>query len=262
MIPSDRPVIAEPVDRLPPSPPLRVRLGQVMHLNGTVPRGADLRTAIPKRCQTCGALFILFGKGSARALYCPDCRAQRCPSCTAPGGTHYASCSSLKPRHCRGCQASLGGAPKMDRYCPSCQAAPRCPTCDKVGGGHLRWCTWSQPKRVPAYYGIVTEADILALYLEHRTYAVRIAHQIVGADGEDVVQDVTMYLLEKRDYLTALPGKAYFLTAVRNGALRLLIYAWHRYVIAMDPEDLLIAEQMIARGETSQNTVRLPEPVA
>jgi hypothetical protein len=67
-------------------------------------------------------------------------------------------------------------------------------------------------------------------------------------------------LLEKRDYLTAIPGKAYFFTAVRNTALRRLLYAWSRYVVAMDPGDLVIAEQMMARGMTSQNAVRLPEP--
>jgi hypothetical protein len=30
----------------------------------------------------------------------------------------------------------------------------------------------------------------------------------------------------------------------------LLLYAWNRYVVAMDQEDLLIAEQMMARGES------------
>jgi hypothetical protein len=38
-----------------------------------------------------------------------------------------------------------------------------------------------------------------------------------------VVQNVVLYLLERRDYLRAVPGRAYFITAVRNGALRLLI---------------------------------------
>jgi len=57
-------------------------------------------------------------------------------------------------------------------------------------------------------------------------------------EAEDVVHDVTVYLLEKRDDLTAIPGKAYFLTAVRNGALRWLLYAWSRRTVVMDhPED-------------------------
>jgi hypothetical protein len=146
-----------------------------MRLNGTVPRGADLRNALPRRCTTCLALFIVFGKGSARALYCPACRAEKCPSCTGAGGKHYASCSSLKPRPCPGCQTPLVGAPKMDRYCPTCQAAPRCPSCEKVGGGHLSWCTWSQPHRraghpgLTEYRGLVTEQVIVELYLEHRS---------------------------------------------------------------------------------------------
>jgi hypothetical protein len=59
------------------------------------------------------------------------------------------------------------------------------------------------------------------------------------------------YLLEKREYLTAVPGKSYFLTAVKHTALRRLRYGWHRFTVFMDPED---AEAMMAGGMTSQHT--------
>ena len=52
------------------------------------------------------------------------------------------------------------------------------------------------------------------------------------------------YLLEKREYLTAVPGKGYFLRAVKHAALRRLLYAWRRRTVFLDPEDLLVAEQM------------------
>jgi hypothetical protein len=96
-------------------------------------------------------------------------------------------------------------------------------------------------------YNLVSEEDIVALYLEHRAYAIRLAHGIVGAEAEDIVHDVVTYMLEKREYLTAVPSRSYFLRAVKHGALRRLRYAWHRYTVFMDPDDLLIAEQMMAR---------------
>jgi hypothetical protein len=54
------------------------------------------------------------------------------------------------------------------------------------------------------------------------------------------------------------PGPAYFRTAVRQHALRLRLYAWAKHVVAMDPEDVLYAEQAMARGDTSSRLVRLP----
>ena len=99
------------------------------------------------------------------------------------------------------------------------------------------------------------------LYLEDRERAVQIARRVVGADTEDVVHDVTLYLLlEKRDYLRDAPGEAYFLTAVKHTALRRLLYAWARYVVVVDPETLLLIEQMTHPARVSRpNTVRLSE---
>jgi hypothetical protein len=54
---------------------------------------------------------------------------------------------------------------------------------------------------------------------------------------------------------------AYFYTATRHCALRLLRSAWHRSVVAMDPEDLGLAEQAMVAGKTSDHMVRLPESV-
>jgi hypothetical protein len=263
-LPPDRPVIAEPIPLPTPAPPLRTRLGQIMHLNGAVPRGADLRGAVPRRCKTCLGLFIVIGKGSARALYCEECRAtKKCPSCNGVGG-HYPYCSWVKPRPCRGCGVELGHGGSQSPFCEECRAQ-QCPECRTLAGRHGAKCLYARRQRRPGlseYVGVVTEADIVALFETHRAKAVRVAEHICGrVEGEDVVSDVVAWLLEHRDYLQRTPGPAYFFQAVTNNALRRRLYAWARYVVAMDPETLVIVEQMMTRGETSDNVVRLPEPV-
>ena len=44
---------------------------------------------------------------------------------------------------------------------------------------------------------------------------------------------------------------------------KVLLYAWARYVVAVDPETLVIIEKMTqpARVRRSDKTVRLPEPM-
>jgi hypothetical protein len=244
------------------------RLGEVMRLNGAIPRGADLRNAVPRRCQGCGTLFIVIGKGSARARYCPECRAKRCPSCNRPGGGHYPYCCQVQARPCRGCGVELGHGGSQRRFCEACWAH-QYPECRVRGGRHQRSCLYERRRRRPGlteYRGVVTEQEIVDLYVAHRARARQVARRIVGADAEDVVHDVTLYLLAKRDYLTAAPGAAYFLTAVKHTALRRLLSAWVRLVVAMDPEDLVTAEQVThpARARRPAGSVRvtLPEPVA
>jgi hypothetical protein len=266
----ERPVLVEPIPPRPPAPPFTVKLGQAMHLNGTVPRGVDLREAVPKRCAQCGALFIFIGKGSARVRFCPDCRALACPTCRRPGGGHYVYCSLGKPRPCRGCGVELGRGDGATRrqFCESCWER-ECPECGVRGGRHQRTCLYEQRQRRPAlteHHGLVTEAEILAVYLAHRDVAIRRAGRICGpAAAEDVVQEATVYLLEKRDYLRRFDA-GYFHQAVKNAARRQRLYAWARLVVGMDPGDLVLAEQAMYPGrarsaETSSVRVRLPETV-
>src|SRR5262245_29858352 len=237
------------------------RLGEVMHLNGTVPRGADLRQAIPRYCTACRALFIIFGKGSARAKYCPECRTQKCRICNHAGGQHYPYCSSLKPRRCRDCGADLGHSGRL--ICATCRTTT-CPECGVRGGRHRGSCRYTQRRRRPGLttrYGVVTEQAILDLYLAHRAQAVRLARGIVGTEAEDIVHDVVTWLLEKRDYLPHTPGARYFFTAVKHTALRRLLYAWARYVVAVDPAMLVLIEQLLhpSRRQRTDRMVRLPE---
>jgi DNA-directed RNA polymerase specialized sigma24 family protein len=116
------------------------------------------------------------------------------------------------------------------------------------------------------FYGVVTEQDIVELFEAHRATARRLAERICGPlEGEDVVSDVVAWLLEHRDYLQSPPGVAYFFQAVTNNARRRLLYAWARYVVAMDQGDLVLAEQAMEgqrRGNGVEPLVRLPEPVA
>jgi hypothetical protein len=256
----DRPVIAEPERPAPPAPPLRVPLGQMMHLNAAVPRGADLRGAVPRRCKGCGALFIVLGKASARALYCQECRAKKCPSCNGVGGTHYPYCSQVKPRPCRGCGVELEHGGSKSTYCDDCRA-DQCPECRRFAGQHARQCLYERRQRRPGlvdYVGVVTEEDILQLYLTCRHRALQIARPIVGrAAAQDIVQDVAVYLIEKRDYLRWVPGPPYFYAAVKHTALRSLNYSWAIHTVFVDPQTLVIIEQSIA-SRPSEPLVRFP----
>lgn len=201
---------------------------------------------VVKACAGCGTAFTVAGKGSARALYCGACRAQVCSSCNARAGGHYPYCDLLRPRPCRGCGVELGHGGSHRWFCEACWAN-QCPECRVRAGRHGASCRYRQRRRRPGLttvYGVVTEEEIVDLWLAQRARAIRIARAIVGdADAEDVVHDVTLYLLEKRPYLKDAPGRAYFLTAVKHTALRRLLYAWSRYVVAMDPETLVLAEQ-------------------
>lgn len=243
-------------------PSLRTPLGQVMHLNGALPRGTDARTVVPKRCP-CGVLFLAIGKGAARTKFCGTCRAtQTCRSCNHVGG-HAPRCAKGRVRPCHGCGDDLGHGHNRS-YCDTCRA-DQCPGCKRFAGQHEAKCDYRTRRRhapsLTEYRGVVTEADVVAVYLEHGAKAVRLARSICGTlHAEDVVHDLVLYLLEKRDYLRFPPNEAYVLRAVKHGALRKLIYGWHRYTVAMDPEDLAIAEQAMAREgrPAASRVVRLP----
>jgi hypothetical protein len=171
----------------------------------------------------------------------------------------------VKPRPCRGCGVELGHGVGNSTYCADCRAQ-QCPECRTFGGRHGAKCRYDVRRRRPGlteYHGVVTEQDIVNVYLEHGRKAVRIARSICGnLEAEDVVHDLTLYLLEKRDYLRFPPTANYFLRAAQHGALRKRLYAWARFTVAMDPEDLLLAERAMARpGRPIETRVRLPEPV-
>src|SRR5262245_24587956 len=256
MHPSDRPVIAEPEERAPRRP-FGVRLGEVMRLTGA------------RSCEGCQAPFVVSGKGIARAQYCPACRARICPSCNHRAGKHYPYCTLVKPRACWGCGADLRalGISGARRYCPACRDR-RCPECSRYAGQHKRSCLYEQRTRRPpldTYLGIVTFADLEALYADYRRDGLRVARLIVGRPlNEDVVHDVMEYFLSKRVFLRMAPGRAYFLTAVRHCALRYRQRFIGTMIVPMDPSTLALVEQITQGGRTQRRPedsvwVRLPE---
>src|SRR5262245_15768412 len=174
---------------------------------------------------------------------CLRCAASRCGTCHGLRGQHAPRCTV---GICRGCGTRCQPRGKQ-HYCAACRAS-RCPECRRYGGQHRESCLYEQRQRhaprLTTYRGLVTAYDILTMYVEHKARAVRTAQSIVGAvHAEDVVQDVVLYMFEKRDYLEPGPLTAYFFTAVRTTAFRRRHYAWERYVVPMDPEDLVLAEQ-------------------
>jgi hypothetical protein len=241
MLASDRPVLVEPEIR-PPSRPFRTRLGQVMRLDVLAKSAATGNLArILARSKTTGNLSAI-GERSTKA---------------AP---HTARATVA----CWGCGAEVGVARRHRRYCEACRAQ-RCPECQRYASQHAARCRFQRRRRRPGRqrYGVVTVEHILDLFVRLRAPSVRLAEGIAGRlHGEDVVSEVVTYLLEHRDFLRQPPPPRYFLTAVRNTALRRLLYAWSRYVVAMDPEDLVLAEQAMEgqrRGQASTGAARLPE---
>ncbi len=136
-------------------------------------------------------------------------------------------CAPFGHLSCRACGVDLGQGGSRRLFCETCWAKA-CPECGVRGGHPQGKCRYSRRRRRPGLitrYRVVSEQSILALYLAHRTQAVRLARGIAGVDAEDVVHDVVTWLLEKRDYLPRTPGAAYFFTAVKHTALRRLLYA-------------------------------------
>jgi hypothetical protein len=158
-------------------------------------------------------------------------------------GHHAPSC---RTGICHGCGARTAIGTKF--YCPACRAQ-QCPECRWYAGRHGPTCRYDQRTRRPPLtivYRVTTADDLVELFNDAYRKAVRVA-QHVGElnrpDAEDVVSDVFLYLWRKRDFLKAPPGRAYLFKAVEHGAIRARRSAWRRRVVAMDPEDLVLAEQ-------------------
>jgi DNA-directed RNA polymerase specialized sigma24 family protein len=118
-----------------------------------------------------------------------------------------------------------------------------------LGGRHGPRCRYLQRRRRPPLtivYAVTTADDLVALYTDCYAKALRLARYVGNLsrpEAEDVVSDVFLYLWRKRDLLKAPPGRAYLFKAVEHGAIRARTHAWARNVVAMDPEDLMLAEQ-------------------
>jgi hypothetical protein len=252
MLPSDRPVIAEPEERRPATRPFAVTLGQAMHLNGTVPRGADLTHAAPRRYEGCGALYIVL-VDAWRRRYCDACQAKApCSFCNNKAGQHSATCRKLTrpPRLCRACRAPIDEAERAANlwYCPTCRAA-ECGYCHRYAGQHRRTCMSFVHKRTKGanpYVGLITSEMLRELYEAHRQRAVRLAANICGSEAEDIVQDVITYFLGRKDTLRHA-SRSLFLTAVKRAAVHRITYGWWRHIIPFDDEGMRALEDEFTR---------------
>jgi DNA-directed RNA polymerase specialized sigma24 family protein len=63
------------------------------------------------------------------------------------------------------------------------------------------------------------------------------------ADAQDVVSGVFESIWTMRHYFDRPPSPAYVYRATVHTAWRRRQYAWHRYVVLMAPETLVLAEQ-------------------
>ena len=167
------------------------RGSESIDLNGALKRGTDPSSVVPKRCP-CGHLFLV--NAAARGKFFDDCRAtRRCRNCGKVGG-HVPSCVQARPRPCRGCGTDLGHGVGTRLYCDACKAQ-QCPECQHYGGQHGGWCHYAHrqrrgTRRPGVFHGIVTEQDIIGVFITLRARAVRVARRIVGdVWAEDITAD-------------------------------------------------------------------------
>jgi hypothetical protein len=160
---------------------------------------------------------------------------------------------------CHGCGERTAVGTKF--YCPDCRAE-QCRECKHFAGEHGSRCRYAERRhRLPRLTGFnaVTADHVIALFNTYQSKAVRFA-QFVGnlsrPAAEDVVSDVFLSVWKNRDYFKAPPGRAYPFKAVEHGALRVHQYAWARRVVAMDPPDLVLAEQ--ATYDPTQPAIAVP----
>jgi hypothetical protein len=241
------------------------RLGEVVRVNGALPRDLSLADVEPRPCRGCTG--IVFRKGYK---YCDRCRKKRCRTCHGPDGQHRPGCATkTAARPCRGCGVAFSAAGGL-KYCARCRAM-KCPECLISGGRHAARCRYDtrrhrgDPRPPGVYRGIVTKDDIIRCFVEMRAPAVRVARRIVG-DGwaEDVVQDVFLYVIDRRDELKMVPTLGYIATATRHVA-----YAWkrraiHQASVSVDPAQLVDLEALmyaLEHGRARTPEVTFPEPV-
>lgn len=105
------------------------------------------------------------------------------------------------------------------------------------------------------YRGVVSERELLDIYERKWWLAVRVAATICGADAEDVVQNVALYLWRRLDTLTAISA-GFFIRSVKQKAIARKQSAWHRHMIPMAPDDLLVVEKFHVREGRERGGVR------
>jgi hypothetical protein len=257
-----------------PGTPL-VRLGEMMHLNGTVPRGVDLTQMRARRCRACDGMFL--APRRSRGRFCTDCQTtRRCGAC-GKVGDHTPRCPQARPRPCRACREELG--PGHHHYCDRCREVV-CPECKTYGGRHHAACLWLHrarrvlrahyqglgPTKMP-YQGVVRLEDIQVLYETYRASAVRYAHRLgANGDSEDLVHDVVLWLIERQDYLKqASITKAYFFTSVRRAVLERARGTYMQRTVWVDAQGLVDLEAMTyaqEHGRARTPEVTLPEPIS
>jgi Sigma-70 region 2 len=251
-------VTAQRFDRIepvpgPPAPPRSLaRLGEVMRLP-QVPADLTPADCDPRPCRGCADWVLRPG-----LAYCDACRHARCPTCHGRNGQHAAGC---RPATCHTCGVRIEGA--GFRYCAACKAQ-QCPECQRYGGRHGRFCRYASRRRRDAprekgpYLGVVTEQDVIDVFVHWRPRAVRLARAIVGELwAEDVVQDAFLYFVERRDELREVPTVGYLLKAVRHRAYMWLQPLVRQRMVAVDPEELVHLEALMFA--LAQGRPRTPE---
>jgi hypothetical protein len=80
--------------------------------------------------------------------------------------------------------------------------------------------------------------------------------RVSPAQAEDCVSQVFLWLWTRKAVLRDLPGRAYLFTAALHRAASFKVSAWTRHVLAMDPEELIEAEEAYAARQGLAVAVR------
>jgi hypothetical protein len=146
-------------------------------------------------------------------------------------------------------------------YCGACRAR-QCPECRHYAGHHGPRCRYLARRRRPqriTVYGVVSSEHVIALFTAYHAKAVRVAQYVGGlnrAAAEDVVRDVFLAIWSQRDLFATPPRAGVFLPGRHPHRAPRAWLRWTKYTVAMDPADLVLAEQPMYKP--SQPAVVVP----
>ena len=94
-------------------------------------------------------------------------------------------------------------------------------------------------------YDVTSVEHILAFYVETLPEVIRWARRWGAADdAEDVVHQIVLAMLQRREYLRYPPDRPYLFKAVRTQTLKLKVSGYRRFIVTMPWDSLRAVEEI------------------